>query len=50
MLLRKLTWRPLPRADACAADELGVPTAAEQVAFLSDTAPKESRWCLPLLR
>ncbi|WP_435271983.1 hypothetical protein [Streptomyces parvulus] len=41
--LRDLAWHPLPRPDACAAGALGVPTPAEQVAFLTDTATKESR-------
>ncbi|MFE1027733.1 hypothetical protein ACFW5I_24710 [Streptomyces sp. NPDC058818] len=40
--LRDLAWGPLPRPDACAAGALGVPTPAEQVAFLTDTASKES--------
>ncbi|WP_264932198.1 glycosyltransferase [Streptomyces sp. A012304] len=37
--LRDLAWSPLPRPAACAAADLGVPTAAEQTAFL--TEPKE---------
>ncbi|MFF6786841.1 glycosyltransferase [Streptomyces sp. NPDC012510] len=39
-VLRDLAWAPLPRPGATTAAELGVPTAAEQTAFL--TSPKES--------
>ncbi|PNG19122.1 hypothetical protein [Streptomyces cahuitamycinicus] len=38
-VLRDLAWSPLPRPAACATAELGVPTAAEQTAFLAE--PKE---------
>ncbi|WP_199577215.1 hypothetical protein [Streptomyces sp. CRB46] len=43
VMLRDLAWRPLPRPDGRAVGALGVPTPAEQVAFLTDTAVKESR-------
>ncbi|MFI6658068.1 hypothetical protein ACIBL8_21395 [Streptomyces sp. NPDC050523] len=36
-LLRDLSWSPLPRPTAAAAAELGVPSAAEQIAFLTSS-------------
>jgi len=35
-VLRDLAWSPLPRPAACVAADLGVPTAAEQTAFLTE--------------
>ncbi|GAA2875069.1 hypothetical protein [Streptomyces mexicanus] len=47
-LLRDLTCSPLPRPTAATAPALGVPTAAEQTAFL--TEPKEPHPCPPCPR
>ncbi|MGW4981615.1 hypothetical protein [Streptomyces mirabilis] len=44
-VLRDLAWSPLPRPATSAAADLGVPTAAEQTAFL--TSPKEPYSCPP---
>ncbi|MFC8520437.1 hypothetical protein, partial [Streptomyces sp. NPDC057257] len=47
-LLRDLAWTPLPRPAPHTAAELGVPTAAEQIAFLTEL--KEPQPCPPCPR